>query len=71
MSKIVIGWTDLYRFPGIRLVEQTEQKFRRIGVCLEEKQTSRERPKSALYLSLKIVKGGPFGLCETPAGCKK
>ena len=63
--------------------------------------TSRERPKSALYLRLKIVKGGtlwvlwnsswwqnmkknqlnsvtvsknvkggPFGLCETPAGCK-
>ena len=32
--------------------------------------TSRERPKSALYLRLKIVKGGPFGLCETPDGCK-
>ena len=32
--------------------------------------TSRERPKSALYLKLKIVKGRPFGLCETPAGCK-
>ena len=32
--------------------------------------TSWERPKSALYLRLKIVKGGPFGLCETPAGCK-
>ena len=26
--------------------------------------TSRKRPKSALYLMLKIVKG-PFGLCET------
>ena len=25
------------RFPGIRLVEQTEQKFRRIRVCLEQK----------------------------------
>ena len=33
--------------------------------------TSRERPKSAPYLRLKIEKGGPFGLCETPAGCKK
>ena len=33
-------------------------------------ETSRERPKSALYLRLKIVKGGPFGLCETPVGCK-
>ena len=32
--------------------------------------TSRERPKLALYLRLKIVKGGPFGLCETPFGCK-
>ena len=32
--------------------------------------TSRERPKSALYLRLKIVKRGPFGLCETPVGCK-
>ena len=40
--------------------------------CAERKQvpTSRERPKLALYLRLKIVKGGPFGLCETPAGCK-
>ena len=26
------------RFPGIRLVEQTEQKLRRIRDCLEEKQ---------------------------------
>ena len=33
--------------------------------------TSRERPKSAPYPRLKIEKGGPFGLCETPAGCKK
>ena len=33
--------------------------------------TSRERPKSAPYLRLKIEKGGPFGLCETPVGCKK
>ena len=33
--------------------------------------TSREPPKSAPYLRLKIEKGGPFGLCETPAGCKK
>ena len=27
-------------YPGIRLVEQTEQKFRRIRVCLKEKKTS-------------------------------
>ena len=26
------------RFRGIRYVEQIEQKFRRIRVCLEEKQ---------------------------------
>ena len=26
------------RFPGIRLVEQTEQKFRRIRVCFKEKE---------------------------------
>ena len=25
------------RFPGTRLVEQTEQKFRRIRACFEEK----------------------------------
>ena len=25
------------RFPGIRLVEQIEQKFRRIRACLQEK----------------------------------
>ena len=29
------------RFPGIRLVEQIEQKFRRIRVCLELKQDAR------------------------------
>ena len=37
---------------------------------LLETSTSRERPISALYLRLKIVKGAPFGLCETPVGCK-
>ena len=26
------------RFPGIRLIEQTEQKFRRIRDCIKEKQ---------------------------------
>ena len=36
----------------------------------KEEETRRERPKSALYLGLEIVKGGPFGLCETPVGCK-
>ena len=41
------------RFRGSRLVEQTEQKLHRIRVCLEEKQTRRERLKSALYLRLK------------------
>ena len=25
------------RFPGIRLLKQSEQKFRRIQCCLEEK----------------------------------
>ena len=30
---------------------------------------SREQPKSALYLRLKLVKGGPFGLRETLVGC--
>ena len=28
----------LMRLPGIRLVEQTEQKFSRIRVCVKEKQ---------------------------------
>ena len=43
-------------------------KFRRT----KQYSTSRQRPKSALYLRLKrrevfkIVKGGPFGLFETP-----
>ena len=36
-----------------------------------DQKTSRERPKSAPNPRLKIEKGGPFGLCETPAGCKK
>ena len=39
------------------------------GTANEDK-TSRERPQSALYLRLKILKGGSFGLCETPVGCK-
>ena len=30
------------RFRGIRLVEQTEQKFRRIRDCLKEKQRKEE-----------------------------
>ena len=38
-----------------------------VEIWLNWLKTSRERPKSALYLRLKIVKGGPFGLCETPA----
>ena len=38
---------------------------------MKRRLTSRERPKSASYLRLKIEKGGPFGLCETPAACKK
>ena len=42
------------RFPGIRLVEQTEQKFRRSESVL--KTTSRDRPKSAPYLRLKNSK---------------
>ena len=28
------------RFPGVRLVEQTDQKFRRFRDCLNEKKTS-------------------------------
>ena len=32
------------RFRGIRLVEQTEQKFRRIRICLKEKQ---KRPRNS------------------------
>ena len=30
-------------FPGIRLVKQTEQKFRRIRDCLSEKQKKKKR----------------------------
>ena len=47
-------------FPRIRLVEQTEQKFRRIRGCLKEKQnkTRQERLKSALYLRLKQNRRG-------------
>ena len=43
---------------------------------LKKSITSRERPKSALYLRLKkrevfkIVKGGPFGFFETPVVAK-
>ena len=37
------------RFPGIRLVEQTEQKIRRIRVCLKENKTS-DCDKRALLL---------------------
>ena len=28
------------RFPGVRLVEQTQQKFRRIRDCIKGKKTS-------------------------------
>ena len=40
------------------------------NTTIDEYKTSRERPKSALYLRLKIVKGGLVGFCETPAGGK-
>ena len=36
--------------PGIRLVAQTEQKFRRIQVCLEEKQKTSDCNSRALLL---------------------
>ena len=38
------------RFPGIRLVEQTEQKFSRIRICLEEKQKRSDCNNRALSL---------------------
>ena len=44
------------RFPGIRLVEQTEQKFRRIQVCLKERLKKREVSK--------IVKGALWAPCK-------
>ena len=47
------------RFPGIRLVQQTEQKIRRFESVL--KKTKRERLKSALYLRLKKRR---FEICE-------
>ena len=31
------------RFPGIRLVEQTEQKFRRIRDCLKNKKKQKKQ----------------------------
>ena len=43
------------RFPGIRLVEQTEQNFRRVLVCRRNK-TSRDRPKSVPYPRFKNSK---------------
>ena len=50
---------------------QKLQHYLAITVPVSNYETSRELPKSAPYLRLKIEKGGPFGLCETPAGCKK
>ena len=38
------------RFPGIRLVEQTEQKFRRIRVCLKEEKTSDGNNRALLLI---------------------
>ena len=31
------------RLPGIRLVEQIEQKFRRVRVCLEKRKKRKKR----------------------------
>ena len=36
------------RFPGNRLVEQIQQKFRRIRGCLEEKKTSDSNTRALL-----------------------
>ena len=58
---------------GIRtnLLRELELKTGiRTNLLQELELTSRERPKSALYLRLKIVKGELFEFCETPAGGK-
>ena len=39
------------RFPGIRLVEQTEQQFRRIKVCSKEKKKKRVTVIVGLFYS--------------------
>ena len=41
------------RFPDIRLVEQIEQKFRRIRICLEEKQKKRVTVTVGLFYYIK------------------
>ena len=46
------------RFPGVPLVEETEQKFRRIRVCLKEETSD---CNSRALLSYKNAeKNGPF-----------
>ena len=60
-----VHWTRWSNLAPLNIVEL----FRTILVSSCGLKTSRERPKSALYLRLKIVKEGPFGLFETPVGC--
>ena len=51
---------NLDAFTGIRLVEQIEQKFLHVRVCLK-KRNKPERPKSASYLRLKSIQGKTIG----------
>ena len=61
---------DTTTCDGIQWLQTEEAPCFPMAFC-HYKQTSRERPKSAPYLRLKIEKGEPFGLCEIPACCKK
>ena len=49
------------RFPGNHSVDRPQRKFQRIRICLKEKQTRRERPKSTPYLRLKNIQGTTIG----------
>ena len=60
----------IHKEKNVKEPQKSDRRSNRLPFA-KQTGTSRERPKSAPYLRLKIEKGGPFGLCETPAGCKK
>ena len=63
------------RFPGIRLVEQTEQKIPSMRVCLEEKKLKKTKififGKKISQCRKKIGRGDPLGFSNIHSVAKQ
>ena len=77
-SSLVTVWKNYVQFGDF--FQQTRSWYYlelgplcRIPVCRND-QFKKNKPRTAkvgAISKVQTLKGGPFGLCETPAGCKK